>query len=166
MPTRKPAKMRQPDEFLFEVGQAWVSPTSRGECLNPYMPEAHLRSQVLDGWGAFLIMGTGRAFDWLAWYLVSPISNYGDGKPNVEMIRRGALSVCRPGTMTKSHAKKMKLELLGKLELDVAKLPDGASHPATIQAAINDISICNNLSRLAWSESPNGYVAEILLNPN
>jgi len=56
--------LKNPQQFLFEVGDVLIYPTSNGRCINPYFSSLEKMNRWQhDGWGAMVIAERGRAFE-------------------------------------------------------------------------------------------------------
>jgi hypothetical protein len=69
--TTSPRKtLSEPEPYVFEVGGIYAYPTQQGHPINPYLaPKSFNRAAWSpDGFGLFLALGRGRAFDYLTWY--------------------------------------------------------------------------------------------------
>jgi hypothetical protein len=147
----KPRKtLKEPQPLLMEIGDLLVYPTWRGEGINPYFSEKELKDTGWkpDGWGALLIIETGRAFDFLAWYRPLTVIDSMAQKPNIDTFQSHVEWVLRsPGTCSAAHFKRMQFEKIHRVTLDSARLrkcfPDLTPG---VYAAVNDISIANELS--------------------
>jgi len=83
----KPRKtMKRPEPYVFDAGGVYIYPTRDGDTINPYMsPKYFNRTKWCpNGFGLMLVIGRGRAFDYLAWYqavtsveIVSSIPGHG-----------------------------------------------------------------------------------------
>ena len=141
--------LKKPQPFLMEVGEAFVYPTSGGECINSYYASKDkIPGWSQDGWGAAIMVERGRVFDFLVWYRPLVISYARTEKPSLTQLRLEPLWVFKgPGTCSKVHFKRLELEKVGDVEIDTDKLarsfPDRGSGR---WAAVNDLSITNALS--------------------
>lgn len=145
-PPAKPRKtLKKPQVLLLERGQVYVYPVdSRGNCVNPYMTDAIRPEFEPVGWGAFHVVATGHALGYLAWYELTRSGKIIRRRPNL----RKAMAAIKPsrrgvGTLTRLHASRMQLELLGSVEPVSAPAPEES---ATIRVMASDISIANLLS--------------------
>ena len=154
-PATKPRTvLRKPQPYLMEVGDVICYPTSGGKVINAYARPEQLDKPnsplfwAQDGYGAFLVVDRGRAFDYLAWYRYLKLANTVPEIPVFSDIlndeQRWVLSL--GGTCSATHFKRMRLEKLGTLAVDRAKLLNvfPAMRPSHAQA-ISDLSICNHL---------------------
>ena len=158
--------LKKPQPLLMEVGDAFVYPIHRREvfgdtahrridweCINPYFTSkkrsSHGDTWTQDGWAAYVIVDSGRAFDFLSWYrpLLARTPWIAD-KPSLETLRGEVLWAWEtPGTCSAQHFKRMELEKLGTFALDAEKVkrifPDMSPG---ISAAVSDISIANRIN--------------------
>jgi len=156
LPDKQRKTLKKPQALLMEQGQVYAYPLdSRGNCVNPYFTDATRPEFTQTGWGAFLVVNTGHALGYLAWYELARtrrVARYklartrrlANRKPSldeavaaIDPTRRGI------GTLTRLHASRMQLELLGSVEV-----PSGAQPPEadTVRRTASDISIANLLS--------------------
>lgn len=150
------AVLKHPQPLLMDVGDVFAYPTSRGKCINSYYPaKERIPNWQQDGWGVAVIVDSGRAFDFLAWYRPITIFAATHEKPTLEMLQwLGPWILKGPGTCNRVHFKRLELEKIGSLQLDPAKMRAyfPQMKPNNYQA-INDISIANELS-----VKPNGSI--------
>ena len=145
-PDRPRRTLKKPQSLLLEPGQAYVFPTdSRGNCVNPYFTDKERPDFTQVAWGAFLVVATGHALGYLAWYELAPSRKVTRRKPslrrvvsNINLSKRGV------GTLTRLHATRMQLELIGVTAVAATPAP---SEDQAIRVAAADISIANLLSR-------------------
>lgn len=141
--------LKKPQPLLMNVGDLLVYPTCQGECINPYYKENALSDSGWkpDGWGAFLIIDAGRAFDFLAWYRPLTLMDSISQKPNIDHILSQMDWVQRnAGTCSASHFKRMQLEKIHHIAIDTHR--QRQFFPNLISgfyAAIKDISIADEL---------------------
>ena len=173
----KPRKtMKGPDPYALEVGGVYAYPTLRGEVLNPYLsPKRFDRSQWHpDGFGLMLVIGRGRAFGYLPWYIgaTSPVAapSIPDRTSLIGEIRWG-YSIY--GSFNPVHFQRMELQELGVFPLDPARIDHFWPHlaPGTVHAT-QDISMANNMeirelpekASHAWRR-PDGKIERIVYPP-
>lgn len=147
--------MKKPQPLLMQTGDVLVYPTFGGRCRNPYFVDQNRdrmgsasRPWQIDSWSAMVIVDSGRAFDFLAWYRPLTLATAKIEKPVMEALD-GDLTwrLCRPGTCSASHFKRMGIEKIGSIVIDQKKLREcsGELRPG-ISAAVGDISIANQIS--------------------
>ena len=147
--TKKRVVLKKPQAFVMECGEAFIYPTSQGQCINSYFPsKLRIPNWRQDSWSAAIIVDAGRAFGFLAWYRPVTLLTASAEKPDFAQMRLIAPWVLRrPGTCSPVHFKRMELEKVGTLPVEIGKLK--ALFPemkhGTYQA-VNDISIVNELS--------------------
>jgi hypothetical protein len=141
--------LKRPQPFLMEVGDCLVYPTSGRECINSYYASKEkIPGWKHDGWGAMVLVDRGRAFDFLTWYTPLIISASTPEKPAFATLRSVTSWVLKsPGTCSPVHFKRLELERMGTLPIDLIKLARAfpSIKPGNF-SAINDISIANSLS--------------------
>lgn len=85
-PLRVPASGKMPD-MVVQTGDIYAFPTMSGFGWNPYR-NAVEGSFVADGWGAMVVLDTGRMFDWLPWCALASLTV----DPTVKPYLEGAIS--------------------------------------------------------------------------
>ena len=149
MVSRPRKTMERPEPYVFDVGGVYAYPTRAGDPINPYMGPRYFDRALWspDGCGLMLIIGRGRAFDYLAWYQAVISIEVVPSIPNrtniVEEIRWG-LPIY--GTCSPAHFRKIELEKIGVFPIDPARRDHFFPHLAQgTSYAIGDISIANNM---------------------
>ncbi len=147
--------IKTPQPLLMQTGEVLVYPTFGGRCRNPYvvnqdkdrMGGACLPWQI-DSWAAMVIIDSGRAFDFLAWYRPIVVARAMMEKPNMSALQEDLTwRLTRAGTSTASHFKRMGIEKIGSLAIDREKLKTcfGELPPGTSDA-VGNISLANRMS--------------------
>lgn len=171
-PSKRRKTLTEPQPLLMEIGDLVVYPTCRGKCINPYFTGKQLSDTGWrpDGWGALLTIDSARAFDFLAWYRPLTLVDSMGQKPTIDGLLSQVKWVLRgPGTCSPAHFKRMQFEKTHRVTIDRARLckcfPD---LPSGVQAAVNDISIANDLnigpsrnSFFSMGIQPDGEVAKV-----
>ncbi|WP_348264111.1 hypothetical protein P8935_06145 [Telmatobacter sp. DSM 110680] len=147
--------LKAPQTLLMHTGDVLVYPTFGGRCRNPYFVDQNkdrmgtaTPSWQPDSWSAMVIVDSGRAFDFLAWYRPLTLIHAVAEKPTLYPLQEERLwCLARPGTSTSSHFKRMGIEKIGAVAIDREKLTKclGEMRPG-ISAAVSDISLANQLS--------------------
>ena len=147
--------IRNPQPLLMQTGDVFVYPTFGGRCRNPYFVEqgndrmgTAARPWQIDSWSAMVIVESGRAFDFLAWYRPLTLARATAEKPDIVSLKGDLIwKLARPGTCSAPHFKRMGIEKIGSVVIDLAKLIAcfGELRPGT-SAAVSDISIANQIS--------------------
>ncbi len=152
---KKPRKtLKSPQAFIMETGDCFAYPVRQGQAINPYMSRKETYDRqpwIADGWGAALVVETGRTLDYLVWYRLAAIEQKFAGKPTLDDARKarvgGGLTA---GTCSPLHFRRMELEHLGRLPVRQGAIhelvPELGNVRSGDQAAIYDISVSNNLS--------------------
>ena len=92
-----------------------------------------------------MVVGTGRALDFLAWYQIATYRGSWKERPTLEEVSGQVdLSTADVGTLSKAHVARMRLELLGKVPPPTVPPP---SQGTIIAVVASDISAANILSR-------------------
>jgi hypothetical protein len=174
--TSKPRQtLRQPQPYVFEQYGVYAYPTGGGKPINPYLTAKYFdRAQWRpDGFGLLLVVGRGRAFDYLAWYHAvkadAVVTALPDRARLVESIRwtaPPAYGTCSPG-----HFRKMELAEIGVFPLDPTRIDHFFPHLAPARwHAIADVSIANEMdmavrkSPRVW-RAPDGKLVRIVYPP-
>ena len=148
----KPRKtLKEPQSLIMQTGDCFVYPVCKNQAINPYFASADMYGWTQDGWGAALVVETGRTLDYLVWYRLAALEQSFTNKPSMDDVGRariaGGLSA---GTCSPTHFKRMRLEKIGALALRPGaiheRVPELAKARSGDMAAIHDISISNNLS--------------------
>lgn len=128
----------KPPQCPVGVGDVLAFPTMAGAGINPWSRKGRLidlkknRAFVADGWGAMLILATGRAYDWFPWCAYASLSVSSASEPTLTAARESRLLVekeARLGVPRPLHLKRINARALGRLPLDpgkvVARVPLG-----------------------------------------
>jgi hypothetical protein len=149
--------LKAPQPLLMHTGDVLAYPTFGGRCRNPYFVDQNkdrMGTATLswrpDSWSAMVIVDSGRAFDFLAWYRPLTLAHAVAEKPVVSALKEDQdllWCLARPGTSTSSHFKRMGIEKIGEVAVAPEKLIRclGEIRPG-ISAAVSDISIANQMS--------------------
>ena len=93
--------LKAPQKLLLGIGEVLVYPVCKGAPTNPYAIGknwAWVKAWQQDGWGAFVVVERGHAFDFLAWYrplvIAEPLS---DEPTLVELGPAAHVAVAEPG---------------------------------------------------------------------
>lgn len=117
---KRPAKM--PD-MVLAAGEVYTFPTMQRRGWHPYRTD-HDGPFVPDGWGAMVVLATGRAFDWLPWCALASLTVDPVHKPTLEEALQATLiyhlQTQGAGKFVpkRAHARGLGLELLGTVALD------------------------------------------------
>jgi hypothetical protein len=114
---------RNPPPLVLETGEIFAFRTMKGHAWHPYWLPSYGPFKP-DGWGALVVLATGRAFDWLPWVSLASLTVKATRKATLEEALRARLIfhsqtegagrfIPKP-----SHARGMGLEPLGRVELD------------------------------------------------
>ena len=150
--------LKNPQPLLMEVGDVVVYPTRNGGSINPYYATIRMvngRSWIPDGWGAAIIIGCGRAFDFLSWYRPLTLAEARGEKPALDWLRSDVLwRLELPGACSPTHFKRLELEKIGNLPLDSEKLAEllHGLRPG-ISAAVSDITLANRLKAVPYGSN-------------
>src|ERR1700722_7096016 len=148
-PAKRRSVMKNPQPLLMDVGDVFAYPTSLGRCKYGSLRGIHVVPMwEHDGWNAAVIVGAGRAFDFLAWYRPLTVRSPIREKPDLARLGSAVFWILRgAGTAKTTDLQRLGLEKIGTVSVDSDKLkrsfptlPPGAS------AAISNSSIERELS--------------------
>jgi hypothetical protein len=154
--TAKPRPtLKEPEPFLMEVGDALIYPTCGGKCWNPYVTRPDQLKiygprggEVWqhDGWGAMVIVEHGRAFGFFAWYRPLIVDRVFTDAPTLEALNQAGWRLEAPGTCSATHFRRMGLQTVGTLPIDVARVHEVFGDLRSgDSSAVSDISIANRM---------------------
>ena len=122
----------RPPPRIVEAGDVLAFPTMRTASLNPWCrpsqdpwPVSGHGPFVQDGWGAMLILATGRAYDWFPWCSYGRLSLTSSAEPTLGGARGSRLLIvetAQVGIPRKQHLKRIGALPLGRLPLDMKKV--------------------------------------------
>jgi hypothetical protein len=153
LPEKTRKTLRKPQEILFAAGDVLAYRIdSRGNCPNPYEGKSGLARFDPVGWDGCLVVASGLALEYLAWYQIATTTVPFEDRPTLaEVMARvdPATAAAAVGTTSQSHVAIMGLERLG-----TAAPPKIAPPPKwrLIWTTAQGISLGNFLGR--WSSSP------------
>ena len=161
--------LKKPQPFLMTAGDVFVYPTSHGHCINSYYPsKERIPNWKQDGWSAAVIVEAGKVFDFLVWYRPLIVPSAVSQRPELAQLSSVSPWVLRkPGPLSAVHFKRMELEKIGSLSVDMSKIERlFPNRRSGIYQVVNDISLVNELSTEPY-QSLKGYpklprLAEIL----
>jgi hypothetical protein len=143
-PRPEPTRSRLP-ALVVETGEVYRFPTMADKAFNPYLPsweQGGFKGDGFrpDGWGALLIIAAGRAFDWFPWCAASALTVDPSHPPSLQdAIHARFISAEQRGSYCvprRAHAKKIGLELLGRVTLDPAKIVDAMPRDNSPERAV------------------------------
>lgn len=125
----RPASSRpqgaRPPSPVVEAGEVYRFPTMDDKAFNPWLPDWERGRFKPNGWGALLVIARGRVFDWFPWCAASSLTVDQTRPPSLtDALQSRFISKKQGGSYflpRRSHAKKMGLELLGRVALDPGK---------------------------------------------
>ena len=141
--------LKKPQTLLFSVGDLLIYPTSLGRYRRGHSDRFQLvPAWKQDAWGAAMIVRTGLAFDFLAWYLPVVLDSPLPEKPDLAGIRAARnWSLRRPGTCSTAEVRNLALEKIGKFPVDSEKLRRAFPGMSSgTRAAVENLSISRDLS--------------------
>jgi hypothetical protein len=140
---RRPGK---PPPLVLAEGEVYAFPTMRGRAWHPYRLESEGPFEP-DGWGALVVLATGRAFEWLPWLALASLTVKHDSMPTFEEALRARLI---PHLQTQGagrfipkrvHAQGLGLQRLGHVNLDPVRVAPQLSRWSVMRAIQFDWSI-------------------------
>jgi len=146
--------LKKPQPFLMTAGDVFVYPTSQGHCINSYYPsKERMPDWKQDGWSAAIIVEVGRVFDFLVWYRPLIVPGAVSQKPELAWLSSVSPWVLRrPGPLSAVHFKRMELEKIGSVSVDISKVERlFPNRRSGIYQVVNDISLVNELSTTPYS---------------
>jgi hypothetical protein len=153
-PPEKPRKtLKKPQPLLFGAGDVLAFQVDeRGNCYNPYKTDPVFANFKPVGWDGTMIVASGHALEYLAWYAVAPTSAPFKARPTLEQVTsRLELAKTRAGTLSKSHVARIGLERLGTAAAPKLAPP---SKKYLVWTTAQDICASNHLSRWATPGKP------------
>jgi len=167
---KKRTVLTKPQALLMNVGDIIVYPTCFGKSINPYFPSKQEDKQYTkegpipwtqNDWGAMVIVGCGRAFDFLSWYRPLVIMETRRQKPTAEALTADNVPwrLDSAGTCSPHQFRKMEMETIGHVSLEAAKIESvfPGLRPG-ISAAVSDISIANRMHSMASGSMKPGTI--------
>jgi hypothetical protein len=124
-PERARPKSRKPPSMIVETGEVYSFPTMRGRAINPWMQNREKAKFEPDGWGAMLILGQGRAYDWLPWCAYECLDTPSSREATLEDARSSRLLTTDSAEIAvprRLHLQRLAADRLGRLELDPSKV--------------------------------------------
>lgn len=110
---------------VVEAGEVYRFPTMGDKAFNPWLPDWDRGRFKPDGWGALLVFAHGRVFNWFPWCAASSLTVDPTQPPSLaDAVQARFISKKQGGGYflpRRTHAKKMALELLGRVALDPSK---------------------------------------------
>jgi hypothetical protein len=125
-PRRRPTP-KNPPPMIVEIGQAFSFPTMKNKAMNPWSRNRAQTGFEPDGWGAMLILGTGRAYDWHPWCAYQSLSVPHDREPTLDDVRNSRLlnvETAQLAVPRRSHLARIEATLLGQLDLNSRSVAD------------------------------------------
>ncbi|MEJ2622166.1 MAG: hypothetical protein P8163_18515 [Candidatus Thiodiazotropha sp.] len=149
---------KNPPSFCLDVGDVYAFQTQNGAAVNAWFSSWEEAGFKPNGWGALIVVDRGRAFDWLPLVAIASTTVDYEVMPTIEDVKNSSLMLhpqtrgaakCVP---KKSHIKRMKMEYLGSLKLNLAKAKNIVSKWSDTQAidfgwSISSASFSSNLRR-------------------
>jgi hypothetical protein len=141
----KPRKtMKKPEALLFSAGDVLAFRIDdRGSCNNPYETNPRYAHFEPVGWDGCVILRSGLALDYLAWYQVGTTRAPWRERPTLEQVMTRIVR-SRVGTISKSHAARMGLERMGTTVPPKSEPP---SKKILVWTTAQGICASNHLSR-------------------
>ncbi|WNB84344.1 hypothetical protein [Cellulomonas sp. ATA003] len=142
-PAKRRTVLTAPQPLLLNVGEVYAFPADRqGNCRNPYFPDDS--GFVTEGWGSFVVVASGHALGYLAWYAIAVGPGRLRRRPDLdEAVAELEGAPYGLGTLTRQHMRRMQLEKLGVV------VPPAMFEPAqedVMETVGADISLSNALS--------------------
>ncbi len=109
---RKP--LRKPQPLLFEVGEALIWPTDRGNEYSEFLPCDRSEFQQ-DGWGLAIVTDAGHDYGVFAYYAMQVLMWRRPGRPTLELAAHCRRSSHYYGEVSKRGLDYVRVERLGKV---------------------------------------------------
>jgi hypothetical protein len=118
---------KNPPPFCAEIGDVFSFPVSGFESFNAWFSSWEEAQFEPNGWGAFIVIDRGRAFDWLPWLAVASTNVPRTKEPTLKDVLSANLIVhsqtngaakCVPKM---SHFKRLPATLIGNVNIDSKK---------------------------------------------
>jgi len=115
------SKARKSTPNCVKAGQIYTFPIMNGKGFNAWFSNWTEAKFEPDGWGALIIIEAGLVFDWFPYCAYTPLVVGTDRKTsfdealNSKTLFSNGVAYCLPQS---SHLKKMKMELIGCIEID------------------------------------------------
>jgi hypothetical protein len=103
-PERSRNTLKQPQSRLFSAGDVLVYRIDgQGNCCNPYLPDSMRASFKPVGWDGCLVVASGLALEYLAWYQLAPTRAPWKDRPTLsQIVARIDPARTRVGTTSRS----------------------------------------------------------------
>jgi hypothetical protein len=147
--------------MVVSTGEIHAFPTMNGYAWTPWRLDEQ-GPFTPDGWGALVVLATGRAFDWLPWVAVASLTVEPDRKPTLQDALRARLifhsQTAGAGRYIPkpSHARNMGLELVVRTVLDEQLVEPHLSKWGVAWAIEHDWPICYGAFGLKAKDAPRG----------
>lgn len=132
-PQRKAPSSRLPAPVVLP-GEVYAFPTMNNAGINPWSPAKELYPLNCDpnsnrweqrGWGAMLILATGRVYDWFPWCAYASLSISPATQPTLRAAKESRLLIDHDadvGVPRAPHLRRISARLLGRFALDPARV--------------------------------------------
>lgn len=126
-PPRRETRPRKPPDLVLDAGELYAFPTMRGNAWHPYRL-ADAGPFTPDGWGAMVVLATGRAFEWLPWVALASLTVAPDPQPTLDdalaasLIPRADTDGAGRFVPKRAHLVGMQAERIGQIGLDSARV--------------------------------------------
>jgi hypothetical protein len=161
---------KTPPAMILEAGEVYAFPAMNGASCHPYrLP--YEGPFVANGWGALVVLETGRAFDWLPWCALASLTVDPERKPTLPdavserlifHLQTEGAARCIP---KRSHIRTMSLELLGSVLLDPVKVRPVISKWSVLSAIECGWSVAyTGYTRNVQGLPTGGYLSELVIN--
>jgi hypothetical protein len=147
--------IKKPQPLVVEPGDVFrYRVDSQGNVYNPYFTRADQARFSPVAWGSCMVISSGHAFDFLAWFQIALSLQLRCPAPSLEQALRDIdAGVNNVGTLSSAHLKRMNLELIGRVDPPVVA---PLTSERIIDVVASDISVSNILSH--WL--PSGSIGQ------
>jgi len=124
----KAANKKRLPSFMPTRGDVYSFPTMDGKGSNPWCKTWSEANFIPNGWGAMVVLSSGRLFDWYPWFVPVSLDIDSSTEPQWKDILNSRLifiddgaKQSRAASPKKNHFNRMKLNLMGQLEISRSK---------------------------------------------
>jgi hypothetical protein len=146
-PARATRVAKRLPEMILETGQVFAFPAMRGRGLSPHWIDSVYGRFEPDGWGALVVLATGRVLDWLPWCVLAALEVSGNERPSLQEALLARLVIYRhfdgaeKFIPKKADVRTLGLELLGAISLDAARVAAVVAQSSVLTAVQRDWSV-------------------------
>jgi hypothetical protein len=127
-PERPRPRASRPPPICVAAGDVIVHPSMEGESMNPHSGREDIRPFggpfIPDGWGAIVILETGRAYDWFPWCSYQSLALWTESPPDLDEVRAGRLTSlsARRAVPNPRQLRRVGARIIGRLALSRSRV--------------------------------------------